>query len=190
MPLEVRYENAWVRVYQIDGILYRDSKYRTYDCDRSSDDFVHAWRTAEPELREDLKAAYAYLYDDNAAKAIIEAISEMDPRQAEELLELRRSPPPDDAVLKALFLEAVETGGIPGRVIGENRWFRAYLNPSGFFFDKTPSPAPTITFEEYRALHQAAESQAYKDAINAFFALPRGRIADQVTFARVYKSAG
>jgi hypothetical protein len=189
MPLKVLYENDWVRVYDHEGVLYRDSKYRTYDCARSAGDFIQAWRTGNLDLRTDLTAAFGFFPADDGAETILHVVATIDPVQAGDLRELRRKPPSNDELLKALFEEAGNAGEIPGRLIGENRWFRAYLNRGGFFFDNVRSTGLTLTFEEYRTLQQTATSHEYRDAINAFFALPRGRKADQDTFAKVYGSA-
>jgi hypothetical protein len=189
MPKILR-ENMWVRVYEVEGGSYTDSKYRTYECDLGATDFLREWSAANAELRDDLKAAFEWLPDNDQAKEIITAIETVDPDQASQLTSRRAAQGQSERfrrLLAMLFEEANATDRLKERFVGENPWFSAYVNPTGFYFERMPKPTDTLAYDEYRALYQSATSRAYRDAINVIFGFAPSKMADYETYRRVYR---
>ena len=60
--MEVIRETNWIREWKTSRSNYLDSKYRSYECDASADEFIITYITAQKEQIYDLEVAFEFFF--------------------------------------------------------------------------------------------------------------------------------
>jgi hypothetical protein len=131
-------ETPWIKEWQTPVGAYVDSKLRWLGVEPSAERFMAAWQAASGPEKFDLEAAFEfYPYElEEDVDRILTMVAEEDEGRAKRMWQkLFRT----DSKLSAeqeRFLsglgEHLEKSGAAMRMVGENKWFRAYAHDAGF----------------------------------------------------------
>ena len=170
-------ETPWIKEWQTPWGTYIDSKLRWLAIEPSAATFLAAWRAASEPEKFDLEAAFEfYPYElEEDIQHILETIALEDRPRAQRMAQkLFRA----DSVLsldQQRFLDALgqylQDTSAPMRLVGENKWFAAYANESGFHIDtRITSPFDMPTDEQLQQHADASLSLAYKRLLDVVIA--------------------
>jgi hypothetical protein len=167
-------ETAWIKEWQTPFGTYIDSKLRWLGVEPSAERFMAAWRAASGPEKFDLEAAfefYPYELEEDVERILTMVVEEDAGEGGEErakrmwtkLFKADSKLSPEQERFLSGLGEHLEKSGAAMRLVGENKWFRAYANDAGFHVEtKVEWGAALPSDEELQGQIDASLSLAYR----------------------------
>lgn len=161
-------ETKWIVEYETPLGTFVDSKFRTYACEASCEEFIAAWELADAKTKEDLEHAFLGLSYPADRQKILAYISGKEGAHAASKMIAQfkaiGSDTQSNQYCHLLHEQALKENS-PHRLVGKNQWFEVYVNPAGRFYIETVDFDSRPNDRELLSLEAAADNRAYKDAI-------------------------
>lgn len=175
--LEVIRETDWVRVWRTSEGEVVDSKYRTYECEASADQFILAWERCSVKERSDMKSAVTFFPYSHGIRRIVQfvcSISSLEEGQAieEQWFGNFSMLPPHTMRFLLAFRESPHATS-NRRLVCDTKWFRAYWNTAEFAYETDGKCQERPSYLDYCHEYVRAVSRLQRDVLSLYWGLPR-----------------
>jgi hypothetical protein len=168
----LRRESRWVKEYDTGEGIVLDSKYRTFECDADSKEFVECWCAAPESERTDMEAAFAGFPAESVdeLESILADLAHVDWYASDRMRRawVDRAEPAvgDHSEFLLQLMQYLYQQGVRYSCIGENRYFRILSNTSDFQIESLVESMDEMpTDADLEKIELGAWPQAYRHGV-------------------------